>query len=187
MKAKLPLLFIAAGLLAACGTTPNTGSYNQRELLHTDAQNALAQFKATDMSLEQKLDGAYAYAIFPNVVTAAVGVGGAHGNGEVYQNGRLIGYADLSQGNIGVQLGGQKYAELVLFQNDRSLSDFQHSTVEFDARASAVAAKDGAASAADYTNGVLVFALPQGGLMFQAAIGGQKFRYESANTNNMPQ
>ncbi|HEY4330118.1 MAG TPA: hypothetical protein VGN88_10320 [Phycisphaerae bacterium] len=184
MKKQLPALFaslMTAALLAACGTTPNPGTTDDRINTHDQATGALSQFEQTDATLQSKLDNAYAYAIFPEVVTAAVGVGGAHGNGEVYQHGQLIGYADMSQANVGVQLGAQKYAELILFENDARLSDFQHSTIEFDARATAVAASSGAAATANYSNGVIVFSMPQSGLMFQAAVGGQKFRYTPVN------
>jgi len=171
---------ITAGLLGSCGVTPNTGTFDERQRLHAECMSSLSEFQAADPSLSQRMDSAYAYAIFPRVVNAAIGLGGAHGNGEVYQNGRLIGYADMSQGNLGAQLGAQKYAELILFENERPLTDFQHCTVEFDARGSAVAAASGSAAAADYSHGVLVFSLPETGLMLQAAIGGQKFRYTPA-------
>jgi lipid-binding SYLF domain-containing protein len=180
MKTRLPtgiLACVAAALLAACGSTPNTGSLQQRQDLHADALVSLTEFRRVDDTLQARLDSAYAYAIFPKVVTAAVGVGGAHGDGEVYQGGRLIGYADMSQGNVGIQLGAQRYAELILFENERSLTEFKNSTVEFDARASAVAASKGAAATANYTNGVIIFTNPESGLMVQAAVGGQKFRF----------
>ena len=177
---KLVMCAVAGALVGACGVTPNVGTPSEQQAIHLQTQDALSQFEQADYSFRQRLESAYAYAIFPDVITAAVGVGGAHGNGEVYAGGRLIGYADLSQGNIGVQLGAQKFAEVVLFENAGSLSDFQRSTLEFDARASAVAAASGAAATADYSKGVLVFTLPQSGLMVQAAIGGQKFRYTSA-------
>jgi lipid-binding SYLF domain-containing protein len=171
------LCVVAAGLMAGCGTTPALQSTGERELTHSRAMAALADFKSTDPSLQGLLDRAHAYAIFPSIVSAAVGIGGAHGDGEVYRGERLIGYADVSQGSIGVQLGGQKYAEIILFQNESSLLNFQQGTLEFDARATAIAASSGAASTADYSRGVLVFTLPESGLMAQAAVGGQKFRY----------
>lgn len=172
--------------LASCGVTPSTGNARERSELHADAMDTLSQFRMKDPSLQEKVDSAYAYAIFPDVTTAAVGVGGGHGRGEVYQGGTLIGYADISQGNIGLQLGAQSFAELILFQNQSALQDFQNGSFEFDARANAVAAASGAAKTADYSKGVLVFDIPQGGLMFQAAIGGQKFRYEPVGAVNNP-
>ncbi len=109
----------------------------------------------------------------------AVGVGGAYGKGEVIQGGNIIGYADVSQANIGVQLGGQSFAELVAFQNKGAFDQFRNGQTTFDARASAVAAASGSAAAADYQRGVAVFTNTESGLMVQAAIGGQNLRYES--------
>ncbi len=168
---------LTAAWLAGCGVTPNIGSPDERQILHSECQASLTEFKNDDPTLAAKLTSAYGYAIFPHVVSAAVGVGGAHGSGEVYMQDRLIGYTDVTQANIGAELGAQKYGELVLFENQQSLIDFQASTVVFDARATAVAAASGAAATADYTRGVIVFTMPETGLMAQAAIGGQKFRY----------
>ncbi|HVT81617.1 MAG TPA: hypothetical protein VHM90_13295 [Phycisphaerae bacterium] len=177
----LSLLAVASAMmLAACGSTPNVGNQSDRDLLVSRGRATLDEFRAKDPSLQPILDNSYAYAVFPEVVTGAVGVGGAAGNGAVYQGGRLVGYADVSQGSIGLQLGGQKYAELVIFKDQAHFLDFSRSTLEFDARASAVAAANGAAGTADYSRGVLVFSMPEGGLMFQASVGGQKFRYEPA-------
>jgi hypothetical protein len=46
------------------------------------------------------------------------------------------------------------------------------------AEVSAVAAADGAAANTRYKSGVTVFTLPRTGLMVQATIGGQKFKYK---------
>jgi lipid-binding SYLF domain-containing protein len=172
---------LTAAWLAGCGSTPNVGTPDERAALHNQCMATLTDMKNVDPSLQGRLDSSYGYAIFPEIINGAFGVGGAYGKGEVYQHGNLIGYSDLSQGNVGLQVGGQKYSELILFQNDRSLADFQGSTTEFDARATAVALASGSAAAADYTKGVLVLTRPESGLMLQAAIGGQKFRFMPAN------
>jgi lipid-binding SYLF domain-containing protein len=182
LQHSLSLLTLASAMtLAGCGSTPNIGSESQRDALTSRAQASLDDFKRTDPTLQPILDSSYAYVIFPDISTGAVGVGGAYGRGEVFRNGTMIGYADVSQGSIGVQLGGQKYAELIVFKTATPFVDFSQSTLEFDARASAIAAASGAAATADYSRGVVIFSLPQGGLMFQAAIGGQKFRYTPVN------
>jgi lipid-binding SYLF domain-containing protein len=183
MRAKLAsvMLISSALLVAACGSTPNIGSMQDRQILHTDVQTTLQEFIREDPSLRFEMDNSYGFAIFPDIVTAAVGVGGAHGKGEVYQGGKFAGYTDMSQGSIGVQLGGQKYAELILFRNPSTYIDFTRSTFEFQAGASAVVASAGAASTADYSKGVAVFTMPLGGAMVQAAVGGQKFRFSAAN------
>jgi lipid-binding SYLF domain-containing protein len=128
--------------------------------------------------LQSFLDRAYGYAIFPTVGTGAVGVGGAYGRGEVFERGVLIGYCDLSQGTVGVQLGGQSYSELLVFENKNALDKFTSGEFAFDAQASAVALKSGASANAKFSNGVAVFTMTKEGLMFEASIGGQKFSYQ---------
>jgi lipid-binding SYLF domain-containing protein len=179
----LPLLgcLFAATLLTACGSTPTSLSESDKKLLNTQAASALADFHKADPTLKAVLDKSVGYAIFPEIVNGAFVVGGAHGMGEVYSKGKLVGYADVSLANVGFQIGGQKFSQLVVFMNDAKLAEFQASETTFDAKASAVATSAGAAGSADYSKGVLVFAYAQSGLMAQAAIGGQKFRYIAAS------
>ena len=54
-------------------------------------------FKAQDPSLNNLLSNSYGYAIFPSVGKGAVGVGGAYGQGQVYQGSKLVGYTDITQ------------------------------------------------------------------------------------------
>lgn len=167
-------------LLAACGTTPNPGDSREREVLHARVAASMNDFRTVDPSVQRFFTSSHAYVVFPRIISGAAGIGGAHGDGEVYENGKFVGYADVSQGSIGVQLGGQKYGEILFFQNEGSFVDFKYSGMEFDARATAIAASNGAAATADYRRGVVTFTLPESGLMAQAAVGGQKFRFESA-------
>ena len=167
------LLLVSVVMLGACANN---------DLLHERSQAALNDFKHADPSLEPLLKSSYAYAIFPRITTGAIGLGGAYGDGEVYQNGAYVGYASVTQGSVGFQLGGQVYSELILFRTESQYLNFTEDALAFDARASAIAASAGKAATADYGKGVLVFTGQEGGLMFQAAIGGQKFRFEpSAN------
>jgi lipid-binding SYLF domain-containing protein len=169
---------LAAALFAlpACSTAPSSESGKAE--LHTEVQSALERFKKHDPSLDAFLGKSYGYAIFPEVAKGAVGVGGAYGKGEVYEQGKLVGYCDLSQGTIGLQLGGQSYCELIAFENKAALDHFKSGNAEFSANASAVAASAGAAAKADYANGVAVFTMTNTGLMFEASIGGQGFSFK---------
>ena len=49
------------------------------------------------------------------------------------------------------------------------------------AQVSAVAATLGASADAKYENGVAVFTSVKGGLMYEASVGGQKFKFEAAD------
>jgi lipid-binding SYLF domain-containing protein len=173
---KWMLVVVGTLLLGACEIVGPQDSEEQ-SILHQRAQAAVADLKREDPSLESLLNSSYAYVIFPRITAGAVGIGGAYGDGEVYQKGKLIGFADVSQGSVGLQLGGQTFAELIMFRTETTYVNFKNNTLEFDARVSAVAASSGSARAADYSNGVLVLYLPEGGLMFQAAVGGQSFRF----------
>ena len=135
-----------------------------------------------DPSLQRFLDKAYGYAVFPSVGKGGAGVGGAYGRGVVFDHGQPVGYSDLSQVTVGFQLGGQEYAELIAFENEDALNKFKTGKFAFSANASAVALKAGAADAVNYDNGVAVFTKPEGGLMFEASIGGQKFSYKSKSS-----
>jgi hypothetical protein len=171
------IVAFVAFVLAGCNNQPTATKTTEMQILSDQVAAAIRNFKATDSTMERFFKDSYGYAVFPAVRSAAVGVGGAYGKAEVYERGNLIGHADLTQANVGASLGGQRYAEIVFFKDEGTLATFKTTQVEFDARASAIAASAGAATAADYQKGVAIFTLPEGGLMFQAAVGGQKFRF----------
>jgi len=176
--ASLYTCLIAAALLAlaGCATAPETDA--KKAELHTGAMNAMTQLKADDPTLSQQIANAYGYAIFPSVGKGGAVVGGAYGRGEVYEQGKKIGWADLSQATIGAQLGGESFSELILFENKAALDNFRNGGLKFAANASAVALKSGAAESAKYTDGVKVFVEPKAGLMVEAALGGQSFSFQ---------
>jgi lipid-binding SYLF domain-containing protein len=142
-----------------------------------DSKNAKADFISTDGLMKSLFETAHAYVIFPNVGKGGLGVGGALGNGAVYEKGKLIGMAKLTQLNIGFQAGGQAYREVIFFENEEVLNNFKEDKVQLSAQASAVVANQGAAANAKYKNGVMVFTHVKGGLMYEASVGGQKFNF----------
>ena len=142
----------------------------------------------------------YAYALFPTIGKGGLGIGGSHGKGQVYRGGKVIGFTSTSDISIGLQAGGQAYSQIVFFQNAEALKKFTTGEFEFAASASAIAVQSTAgattgtegtgASAsssktadkktakAEYQDGVLVFTMAKGGLMYAATIAGQKYKYE---------
>jgi lipid-binding SYLF domain-containing protein len=145
--------------------------------LTTDVTAAIDTFKKSDTGLAKFFDSADGYVVFPSVSKGAIGIGGAYGKGQVFEKGQLIGEASLSQATIGFQLGGQVYSEVIFFENKANLEDFKKGEYALSAQASAVAAAEGAAANAKYENGVAVFTIAKGGLMFEASVGGQKFKF----------
>jgi lipid-binding SYLF domain-containing protein len=143
-----------------------------------EAAETVKLFKKTDPGLDHFFKGSAGYAVFPNVGKGALGIGGAHGPGILYEHGKPVGKTTLTQVTIGLQMGGQAYAEIIFFETDKVLSNFKGGNFEFSGQVSAVAVRAGASANAKYRDGVAVFTATRGGLMFEASIGGQKFSYE---------
>jgi lipid-binding SYLF domain-containing protein len=161
--------------------------------LHADEySDATAKFRQAP-STQPFFQKAYGYAIFPTVGKGGIVVGGAYGEGRVYRGGAYTGDVSLVQLNIGWQLGGQTYSEIIFFQDKKAFDTFTSGSFSLNAQASAVAIAVGAAaqtgtngssanvadqqSDALYTLGMAVFTIPKGGLMYEASVGGQKFTY----------
>jgi len=139
----------------------------------------------------------YGYAVFPTIGKAGYIVGGAYGKGRVFAGGKWVGDTSMTQLNVGLQLGGQAYSQIIFFEDQRSFDEFTGGNFEFSADASAVAITAGASAAATttgssagisagrkdattvgaYYKGMATFTVAKGGLMYQATLGGQKFSY----------
>ena len=150
-------------------------------ITHEDVQGTLQRLREEDPGLGRLLKSAHGYAVFPSVGKAAAVIGGAFGRGEVFERGKRIGHATLSQLTIGVQLGGETFAEIIVFENQQTLERLKQGKFAFAANASAALVRAGAAASAGFEKGARAFVYSDGGLMLEAAIGGQKFRFKPAS------
>lgn len=141
----------------------------------------------------------YGYAVFPTIGKGGFIVGGAHGKGRVYKHGRVVGDTTVSQVSVGFQAGGQAYSEIIFFQTAQDLARFETGKFSLGAQASAVAitaaasaststagstagasgTQQNATTSGQYQDGIAVFTIAKGGLMYEAAVAGQKFSYEA--------
>jgi len=143
------------------------------------AEEAVEMFKKTDPSIRKFFETSAGWAVFPSVGKGAIGVGGAGGKGVLFEKGgKAVGRTSLAQITIGFQLGGQEYAEIVFFENDLALTSFKGGNFSLAAQVSAVAAASGAAAQAKYKQGVAIFTSTIGGLMYEASVGGQNFKFK---------
>jgi lipid-binding SYLF domain-containing protein len=155
-------------------------------VLGDEVEAALARLTLHDPSLAGKVEKAYGYAVFPLVSKANAALGVAFGRGEVFEQGKLIGYTGIVQLTLGVQVGGDTYDELIVFENEGALKRFKSGKVAFAANASAAIVKAGAAATNNYSGGTAVFVHPEGGLMLELAIGGQKFVFRRKVLGDRP-
>jgi len=141
-----------------------------------DANNTIAKFKKEDPGISKFFNSAYGFAVFPAIGKGGLVVGGAGGKGTVYKGGSPVADVKMSQVTVGAQIGGQKYGEVIFFQNAETYNEFVAGTYEFAAQISAVALAEGVSKDAAYQDGLLVLTMSIGGLMAEVSAGGQKFK-----------
>ncbi len=144
---------------------------------------------------------AYAYAVWPRIGRGGLGIGASRGRGQAYVDGQMTGFSTLLEVSIGFQAGGQAYRQVIFFETREAYERFTRDTYEFDAQAQAVAVTASAEAGAGtsgarasagagnpntaigggYTNGMQIFTMAEGGLMYRATIAGQRYRFQSAN------
>jgi lipid-binding SYLF domain-containing protein len=189
MKLSTVAIFFSILLLGLSSASADEGQTEQKpaekkqaeqkpDELSQEVGKIKKQWQEKDNTFNATLKTAYGYAIFPEVGKGGFIVGAAHGKGEVYEKGKLIGHAKMTQTTVGAQVGGQTFAEVILFKNKKALDRFRNSRFEGSAAATAIGGKKGAAAASKYKDGVAIMVLPLKGAMAEAAGGGQKFKFE---------
>jgi lipid-binding SYLF domain-containing protein len=185
---KLFILLGAASILFGLSGPAMADSYS----------SAVKVFKESE-AMQPFFNSAYGYVIFPTIGKGGFGIGGSYGKGKVYQGGKETGTAKLIKVSVGFQAGGQAFSEIIFFQDKRAYDEFTSGEFAFDAQASAAVITAGAGAQAgskgasasasagprtgvqaktEYNKGVAVFVHIKGGLMYEAAIGGQKFKFK---------
>lgn len=176
LQAKLNSQFSNINNVLISGWKPSK-NFNNQNKANFKTIEALKKFKRI-RRLKPYFKEAAGFAVFPNIAKAGLGIGGARGNGEVFEDGKVIGSTTVTQLSFGFQLGGQAFSQIIFFQNKRDIDRFTDGNFEFGASASAALITEGANASVDYTNGVAVMTFSKGGLMYEASIGGQKFTFK---------
>ncbi len=144
-------------------------------------------------------DTAYGYALFPTIGKAGVVVGGAFGTGQVYEQGVHIGNTEMTQLSAGLQFGASSFSQVIFFEDNGALAEFTSGSFEFGVKIQAVVLTASAESsggtaggsatasggknnaiieAEGYANGMAIFTITKGGLMYELTVSGQKFSYK---------
>ena len=168
------LVVLLTGLLMPAGIKAQEDK-KAKDIQH--CKETKSAFLKTDKLMKSVFESSAGYVVFPTIGKGGMGVGGATGNGILFEKGKADGKANMKQLTIGLQAGGQVYSEIIFFENQESLDRFKAGKFEFAGQISAVAVKAGVSSDIKYRDGVLVFTQAKGGLMYEASVGGQKFSY----------
>jgi lipid-binding SYLF domain-containing protein len=176
----MKILVRASFALVALALATASWAWDPDEAEEYDAKSkvAIAEFKESDPSVEKFFEKATGYVVIPTVGKAGFGIGGARGTGVLYEGGAVTAVITLTQLSFGFQWGGQAYSEFIFFEDDVALNNFKKGNYELGAQASAVAVTAGASADANFSGGVAIFTQAKGGLMYEASVGGQKFKVE---------
>ena len=117
----------------------------------------------------------------------------------MYEKGVYVGDTSITQLSVGFQAGGEAFSEIIFFEDKAAFDKFTAGNFEFAATAQATAItanvsatagttgasatasatkNDAATTNAAYNDGMAVFTVAKGGLMYEASVAGQKFSYK---------
>ncbi|MEN8125318.1 MAG: YSC84-related protein [Bacteroidota bacterium] len=153
-------------------------NYPKDSKLQNEVSNSMVLMAKENPNVGKMFDKAYGYVVFPKIIKGGLGIGGAGGKGLVFEDNKVIGSATLMQATIGLQAGGQQYAEYIFFENKSALDKFKNNKFKFAGEASAVAIDKSISDNIDYQDGVAVYTHANKGLMAEASLGTQKFKYK---------
>ena len=176
---KKVFMLLSSAALVVASMTAFAGYSDDVEEFDAKSQVAISEYKEKDPSVEELFSSSVGYVVIPTVGKAALGIGGAHGKGILYEGGVPTAVVSLSQLSFGFQWGGQAYSEFIFFEDAATLENFKRGNFELNAQASAVAITAGASADAEFNGGMAILTQAKGGLMYEAAVGGQKFKVET--------
>lgn len=174
MKAMLSSVLFLSFVTAATAVSANWDPAEKDEMMRK-VDESVAELLETDPDMQRFFDAAAGYVVIPNVGKGGIGVGGAYGRGVLYEGGVPTKVVRMSQMSIGFQWGGQAYRQFMFFEKQSTVDTFKDGNFKFSAQASAVAVTAGASADASFKDGVAVFTMARGGLMYEASVAGQKF------------
>jgi lipid-binding SYLF domain-containing protein len=187
MKALAWIFLVVTGLASSAGVA-FADNYADTIALFKHAGASAGFFKSS-----------YGWAVFPTIGKGGFIAGAARGKGRVYQQGRYVGHTTMTQLSVGFQLGLQAYSEIIFFQTSPDLARFKSGKFALGAQVSAAVITAGVSASAStagsgasasgtkkkalttghYQDGIAVFTIAKGGLMYEAAVTGQRFSYKA--------
>jgi lipid-binding SYLF domain-containing protein len=153
----------------------NAQVQERRQEIDRNAQAILDEALNAEPGARDLYGRAVGYAVF-TVTKGGFIVSGGGGNGVAVDkaNGQRT-YMRMGTGGIGLGIGGQRYALVMLFENADRLGKFVAGGWDSSATAEAVAGQEGVAVRSSFIDGVAFYQVTEKGLMAQADVSGTKF------------
>ena len=124
----------AAAVLAGCSSTASvTGpaegggpsTAESRHAVDASYQETLERLYTASPGTRELVGKARGVLVFPRVISAGLVIGGAYGEGQLRENGRVEGYYRTTTGSVGWQIGAQSRALVFLFMTEDALERFK--------------------------------------------------------------
>ena len=168
--------FLALGLSLAAAAPVNAASAVE---IDAEVDAALVRFYEQVPAAEDLANEAKGILIFPKVLKAGFGVGGEYGEGALRVGGRSVAYYNTAAASIGLQIGVQSRAEILMFMTQEALDRFRSSDGwEVGVDGSVTVVKIGVAGEIDtntISEPVIGFVFGEQGLMANLSLEGAKF------------
>ena len=176
MSVKFATLFVLSLLLASAA--PQHAVAATAVEIDAEVDAALTRFYEEVPTAKDLAKKAKAILIFPKVVKAGFGVGGEYGEGALRIGGKSVGYYNTAAASIGLQIGVQSRAEILMFMTQEALDRFRASNGwEVGVDGSVTVVKTGVAGEIDTTtlgDPVIGFIFGEQGLMANLSLEGAK-------------
>jgi lipid-binding SYLF domain-containing protein len=176
---KIHRLLLLAGVLAVGAPSvfaqDDAKAVERRQEIDANAQRTLDDLFAKQEDARELYNRAAGYAVF-TVTKGGFIVSGGGGNGVAVN--KATGqhtYMRMGTGGIGLGIGGQRYALVMLFETEGRLGKFIDGGWDSSATAEAAAGQEGIAVRSSFINGVAFYQITEKGLMAHADVTGTKF------------
>lgn len=121
----MKLKSILLGLVATLAFISTAASAASKEEIDSDVQSVLKDFYYLSAGNKELVSKASGVLVFPSVVKAGFFVGGQYGEGALQVDGKVVDYYSIFSASVGIQLGAQERAEIILFMDKAVLENFR--------------------------------------------------------------
>lgn len=139
----------------------------------------LKRFRSEVTGGSEFLEKAQGVLVFPNVIKAGLVVGGEYGEGALLVGGKTVDYYSTAGASIGLQLGAQSKAVVIVFLTSDALTEFRQSKGwKAGVDGSVAVIKWGVGediNTVDVKDPIVGFVFGNKGLMYNLTIEGAKF------------
>jgi lipid-binding SYLF domain-containing protein len=157
---------------------PSVSQAKTAQQIDASVNAALARFMKQVRGSRELLQAAKGVLVFADVYQAGIGIGGEYGEGALRIRGKTVAYYSIAAASIGFQFGAQKKDIILVFLQDKALTNFRAKNGwQVGVDGSVVLINLGAQASIDTTKlnqPIVGFVVGQKGLMYNLTLEGSK-------------